>query len=272
VDVDPKLLDPEPEKPSDASKSAQDMASIQMPADKPSADANPEDTVFKPSAPEIVKTITNENPKVTDASLQNLAKMQQSSSNDMEKDLNSVSDQLLNDKTKVSSKSLLKLSDATKTGVTGNKGAIGGESDIPGTKSLDDALSGTGGGLRSGDKIGIRGGALFEFDSPALRDDALNDLKKLAAIIKRYPDAMFTIDGYADSIGTVDYNLKLSQERADSVKAWLLANSNISPNKLQAIGHGSTHFIVVPNGLTDKAEQDRQEKNRRVEIGIKFPR
>lgn len=269
VDIDSKLLDAEPEMPAADQKSQKETPSIAIPDEKPSVEDTPGEMVYKPTAPEMVKPITSDKPKVDNTNLQTLEKIQQDSTKDLDKDLNSVREQLIKDKPKATSNSLLKLSETTKNGNPTSKTGGGA---IPGTKSLDDALTGTGGGLQSGDKIGIRGGALFEYDKADLRTDAIIDLQKLATIVKRYPRAIFTIEGYADSIGSPDYNLALSQRRAEAVKAWLLVNIGVNPFKIEAIGRGSTNYVVLPGGGTDKAEQDRQEKNRRVEIGIKFPR
>jgi outer membrane protein OmpA-like peptidoglycan-associated protein len=50
------------------------------------------------------------------------------------------------------------------------------------------------------------------------------------------------------------------------VKSWLLITVGVNPAKVEAIGYGSTNFVVSPSGTIDQ-----QEKNRRVEVGIKFP-
>ena len=266
VDVDPKSLSDEPEKTqAEQPASPQPAPNIAIPDDKPVVDANPQDVLYKPTAPDVVKPIATENPKVSDADLKALTKIQQNASNDLDNELNKVSEQLIKDKTQSDNKSLLKFSENTKPGGSGNP-AADGQSGIPGTKSLDDALAGTGGGLKDGDKIGIRGGALFEYDSAELRPDAMDDLKKLARIVKLYPNAIFSVGGYADSFGTPEYNLTLSQRRADAVKSWLLITVGVSPDKIEAMGYGSTSFVVSPNGTVVE-----QEKNRRVEIAIKFP-
>jgi len=261
VEVDQKLLDPEPEKPADQQAVTQQIASQALPEDKPSVDASADEVVYKPSAPEMVKPITNDKPKVDNSSLQTLEKIQQNTSTELNNELDSVRNQLIKDKPKISSSALLKFSETSK-----NAGTPGsGDSGIPGTKSLDEAIAGTGGGLHSGDKIGIHGGALFEYDKADLRPEAIVDLQKLATVVKRYPNAIFTIEGYADSFGSQDYNLALSQRRADEVKAWLLITVG-NRYKIEAHGLGSTNFVVSPNGTVEE-----QEKNRRVEIGMKFP-
>ncbi len=261
AEIDPKLLEPEPEKTEEPKTSTPDVTKFQLPDDKPSVEKNPDDVVFKPGAPEAVKPLVNDKPKLDGTSLQDMAKMQQSTANDIEKDLGSLSDQLLKDKPKVSSASLLKLSEK----IAASSAATGG-TNIPGLKSLDEALSGAG-GLGNGDKIGIPGGALFQFDSAELSTDSLGNLQKLGTLVKRYKTAKFSIEGYSDSIGSPDYNLALSQRRTESVKMWLVNSMGVDPARISVRGFGSTKFIDPPTG-----SQQQQSNNRRVEIAVTFPR
>lgn len=264
-EIDAKLLEPEPEKPAEPQKSAREIARRELPAETPSAEKNPEEIVYKPSAPELVKPIVNDKPKIDSANLQTLVSAQQSASRDLKNELNSVRDQVIKEKPGISSKVHLKIPDTAQTG-----GDATGGADIPGIKSLDDALAGTGGGLHSGDKIGIRGGALFEFDKADLLAGGLANLQKLGSLVKRHPNATLIIEGYADSIGDPGYNLVLSQRRAEAVKSWLVSNMGIVPEKIQAVGFGSTKFIDPPTYSLSK--QALEQNNRRVEIVFKFPR
>ncbi len=266
VQVDEKLiLDDTDKKPAEQQPPTPPAPNIaDVPQDKPTIDSNPQDLVYTPTAPEASNPIAHENPAVTNTDIKTLANMQDSVSHDLDKDLNKLSEQLIKDKSQANTKPLLQFSENTHPGGTANP--AGGEAAIPGTKSLDAALSNTGGGLQNGDKIGIHGGALFEYDSADLRPEAMNELKKLAAIVKKYPGAIFSIEGYADSFGTPEYNLDLSQRRADTVKSWLLLTVGVNPNRIEAKGYGSTKYVVPPTGTVEE-----QEKNRRVEIGIKFP-
>ena len=138
---------------------------------------------------------------------------------------------------------------------------------IPGLKSLDEALAATG-PLPAGDKpIGMPGGALFEYNSHDLLPAAISDLKKLATLIQRNPDATFSIEGHTDSFGSADYNLTLSEKRAESVKIWLVEIMKIPEDRIHTRGFGNTKWIVSP----DKSK-DEQAPNRRVEIVVKTNR
>ena len=249
---------------------------IEVPKDTPVLDAsNPPDVVLTPTGPDSVKgAVPIDSPKTPDTDLKNLTKMQQNVSKQLDNDLNKISDELINEKSPTSAKSVLKFSDNTKGSASGNP--TGNDSAIPGTKSLDEALTNSGGGLQSGDEIGLRGGALFEFDSSDLLPIALNQLKDLANTLKdvsvHHPKASFTIKGYADSIGAQtdpQYNKDLSQRRADAVKNFF-QTAGVDQSRLQAIGYGSTEFIDPPT--YDPAKQALEPDNRRVIIVITFPR
>ena len=68
-----------------------------------------------------------------------------------------------------------------------------------------------------------------------------------------------TLDGWTDSIGTVKYNMKLSQRRADAVKKYLVDNFKIDPARIKAVGHGISK-------LHDNKTEVGRYKNRRVEM------
>ena len=129
-------------------------------------------------------------------------------------------------------------------------------------------LIGDGSAIKMEDKKGGgNGGALFEYDSAKLSPMAIGMLQKISTIINRYPRATFTVEGYTDSFGTMQYNEKLSRARAESVKAWIVANMKLDPAKIITKGCGSTRFVVPATGT-----REEQAQNRRVEIVIATPK
>jgi outer membrane protein OmpA-like peptidoglycan-associated protein len=129
------------------------------------------------------------------------------------------------------------------------------------------------GPLGSGTKIPLPDDQLFGFDSADLQPSSI--LQKLVTLLKRSPNATFTIEGYTDSIGTDEYNLDLSQRRAGSVKEYLVQNLAIDPNRIKTRGYGKTKFIVPPREVPPTASQTefdteiaREQPNRRVVIVI----
>src|ERR1700736_4755746 len=142
----------------------------------------------------------------------------------------------------------------------------------PGFSDLDQLLSQKG-PLGSGTKIRMPEDQLFSFDSADLQPGDI--LHKLVDLLKRNPKATFTIEGYTDSIGTYEYNLDLSQRRADNMKLYLVQALGIDPAHIDARGRGSTKFIVPPRPVAPSASQvefdieiERERANRRVEVTI----
>jgi OOP family OmpA-OmpF porin len=104
---------------------------------------------------------------------------------------------------------------------------------------------------------------LFDFDSSQLKPDAANILGQASAMIAKYPDASITVDGYSDSFGKPDYNLTLSELRAQAVRDWLQAHAPSGTYHFKSQGHGSADFVVSPT-----LSIDQQQPNRRVELVI----
>ncbi len=101
----------------------------------------------------------------------------------------------------------------------------------------------------------------FEFDSGVLKTDAYAILDKAVAEMKKDATAKFALNGYASAEGTDAHNLKLSQDRANSVKAYLV-NSGISAENLTTTGFGEK------NPVADNKTEAGRVLNRRVEIKV----
>jgi outer membrane protein OmpA-like peptidoglycan-associated protein len=132
----------------------------------------------------------------------------------------------------------------------------------PGFSDLDQLLAQKG-PLGSGTKLRMPDDQLFEYDSDGLQPSAVGQLQKLGTLIQRNPKATFSVEGYTDSFGSMEYNFDLSQRRADSVKRYLVEAMGISPAQIQTRGYGATKFRASPNGSIEE-----QSPNRRVEIVV----
>jgi OmpA-OmpF porin, OOP family len=102
---------------------------------------------------------------------------------------------------------------------------------------------------------------LFEVNGAQLQPGAQTELLRLADYLKRNPDRKILIEGHTDNSGSSEYNLQLSQLRAQSVESYLLS-SGVSPDRIRAVGYGETR----PEAPNDSATGRQQ--NRRVEIVI----
>ncbi|HAT33687.1 MAG TPA: flagellar motor protein MotB [Janthinobacterium sp.] len=106
---------------------------------------------------------------------------------------------------------------------------------------------------------------LFAFNSPRLNAPQPK-LDEIAAALNAAPDVNnVVITGYADRIGSAKYNQKLSEERANSVKAYLVGKG-ISESRLSAVGKGEANPVVVCNNKKRSDLIKCLEPNRRVEV------
>lgn len=101
----------------------------------------------------------------------------------------------------------------------------------------------------------------FDFNSAALTTVSKSNLDKLAGVMLQYPDTNINVYGHTDSKGTAEYNLTLSQKRANSVIDYLVSKG-IARTRLNAMGMGEKDPIA-----TNETEAGRAQ-NRRVEFAI----
>lgn len=252
--IDPKLLD-EPEKVVITIPQKSLNTTIEVPKETP----EPKEIQLSPQTVETSPLLTD---KPESAPINNdlLAKMEADSAGRADKELGSIATALLDKGVRNPRQPLIKLPNP-KPGGDG----LGSEG-IPGRQSLDEALTGTGGG--TGQKpVAMPGGALFQHDRAELMPESVSDLRKLAALIAKFPNATFIISGHTDWTGTPEYNQRLGERRAQAVKEWLVANVGVVPERIQTIGKGNSEAIVGP----DKSVEE-QQPNRRVEIVIKTNR
>jgi outer membrane protein OmpA-like peptidoglycan-associated protein len=102
---------------------------------------------------------------------------------------------------------------------------------------------------------------LFDFNKYTLKPEAREKLAKVSGILLAYPGLKTQVEGYTDNIGSEEYNQKLSEQRADGVKDYLVSQSVAEAN-VTAQGFGKTHFVA------DNSTNDGRAKNRRVELVV----
>jgi outer membrane protein OmpA-like peptidoglycan-associated protein len=102
---------------------------------------------------------------------------------------------------------------------------------------------------------------LFDFNKYTLKSDAQVKLAKVSGILLAYPNLKLQVEGYTDNIGTDDYNQKLSEERADAVREFLVGQSVADAN-ITAQGFGKSDPIA------DNSTNSGRAQNRRVELVV----
>jgi outer membrane protein OmpA-like peptidoglycan-associated protein len=102
---------------------------------------------------------------------------------------------------------------------------------------------------------------LFNFDSAQLKGDAVRSVGEIAEVARSYPERTIAVEGHTDSVGTIAYNQRLSEDRAHSV-ARELTNRGVSRGRLAVQGFGESDPIS-----TNRSEDGRR-RNRRVEVII----
>jgi K(+)-stimulated pyrophosphate-energized sodium pump len=101
----------------------------------------------------------------------------------------------------------------------------------------------------------------FETGAATLKPESQEQLKNIAEILKAYPAVNIKIGGYTDNTGNAASNLKLSQDRANSVRTEL-EKSGVDKDRLEAEGYGQEHPVA-----SNDTEEGRAQ-NRRISIRV----
>ena len=117
--------------------------------------------------------------------------------------------------------------------------------------------------IKDGENIVLRLTSLnFDAGKAVIDPKYFSLLSKVQKAIELFPDCSVSVEGHTDSQGSDEVNLTLSQERADAVRQYLLANLEINSNKVVAIGYGETKPIA------NNETEDGRRANRRIDIVI----
>ena len=102
---------------------------------------------------------------------------------------------------------------------------------------------------------------LFDTGKSSIKAESTSVMVDIIQILNEYPTAKFTVEGHTDSVGSDKLNQKLSEERANSVRDFLI-DKGIDSSRLSAIGYGEEKPIATNNTRAGRAQ------NRRVEINL----
>jgi outer membrane protein OmpA-like peptidoglycan-associated protein len=258
-----------------AAKPNPDNTDVQLPDEKKSFDKLLQDVQASAALPDDMKDVLPDQPKVDQPEVNSvLTEIERSTAQSLASDPNALHEQsLLNNNsqsgrpqpalsgTELATSTTIKRPNTFTSKMPGdsagpNKGRTPGFSDL-------DQLLAQKGPLGSGTKLRLPDDQIFQYDSDVLQASAITQLQKLGTLIQRNPKATFSVEGYTDSFGTYEYNLDLSQRRADSVKRYLVEAMRINPAQIETRGYGSAKFRASPNGSIEE-----QSPNRRVEVVV----
>ncbi len=111
-------------------------------------------------------------------------------------------------------------------------------------------------------RLTLSGEVLFDFDSAELRDTARAALDEVADEIRNYPSAQVIVEGHTDAKGSDAYNQTLSEQRAESVRRFLVQEGVVESEESEIRGHGESRPVA-----SNDTETGRQS-NRRVDLII----
>jgi outer membrane protein OmpA-like peptidoglycan-associated protein len=102
---------------------------------------------------------------------------------------------------------------------------------------------------------------LFDFNKYTLKPEAREKLAKVSGILLAYPGLKVQVEGYTDNIGSDEYNQKLSEQRADGVRDYLVSQS-VKDNNVTAAGYGKSSPVA------DNSTNAGRAQNRRVQLVV----
>ncbi|MCQ4295282.1 OmpA family protein [Pseudomonas stutzeri] len=102
----------------------------------------------------------------------------------------------------------------------------------------------------------------FDFDKSRVREESYSDIKNLADFMQQYPQTNTTVEGHTDSVGTDQYNQRLSERRAEAVRNVLVNEYGVQGGRVNSVGYGESRPVA------DNATEEGRQINRRVEAEV----
>ena len=102
----------------------------------------------------------------------------------------------------------------------------------------------------------------FATNKYGIKSQHHDELKKLAELLKQFPESKGVIEGHTDNVGSKAYNMKLSRKRADSARRYLINNFGIAAERISTKGYGITKPVA------DNNTKEGRRQNRRIEANF----
>lgn len=260
--------------PNDAAKPNPDKTDVQLPDEQKSFDKLLQEVHATAAMPDDTRDVLPDKPKIEQTNLNSVInEIEQTTAQSLERSPNAKREQSAFNNVPDSGRPQpamtgTELATSTTIKHPNTFNALAGDSAgprtdrVPGFSDLESLLSQKG-PLGAGTKFKMPNNQLFEYDSAELRADAIEQLQKVAILIRRNPQAKFTLEGYTDSYGSEEYNLDLSRRRAESVKSYLVNVLGLDPAQIETRGYGKSNLLTSPD-----ASIEEQEINRRVVVVV----
>ena len=101
----------------------------------------------------------------------------------------------------------------------------------------------------------------FDFDKSRVREESYSDIKNLADFMQQYPQTTTVVEGHTDSVGTDQYNQRLSERRAEAVRNVLVNEYGVQGNRVNSVGYGESRPVA-----DNSTEEGRQINRREAEV------
>jgi OOP family OmpA-OmpF porin len=102
----------------------------------------------------------------------------------------------------------------------------------------------------------------FDFDKARVREESYSDIKNLADFMQQYPQTSTRVEGHTDSVGTDQYNQRLSERRAEAVREVLVNQYGVESQRVDSAGYGESRPVA------DNSTEEGRQINRRVEAEV----
>lgn len=117
-----------------------------------------------------------------------------------------------------------------------------------------------------GAKVVLRN-IFFDFNQSDLKPESTKELDRVADEMKKFNSIKVEISGHTDNVGEDDYNQKLSQSRAEAVKAYLVSKG-VSSERLKTAGYGATKPVADNINADGSDNPEGRQLNRRTEFEV----
>jgi outer membrane protein OmpA-like peptidoglycan-associated protein len=150
-------------------------------------------------------------------------------------------------------------------------GSAGGGAQVAGAVvGLEAALKDLGAKVTETEiRIDLSADVLFDFDKADIKPEAEKSLEKVVTVLNANPGASVTIEGHTDAKGADTYNQTLSEQRAASVKQWLVSHSKLNGASIATKGWGESKPVAHDTKPDGSDDPEGRAKNRRVEIIVR---